>query len=163
MQELFSGRIFADHYQFYISDAKADLFEKSLDWMADDHARKGYISNEKTVYIGTLAHFNDHWLKVYLANIQPNFDDCERVLALNIAIDSGQLLIATPIVDIASLDLPIGNYIVSILAYNLGNEEDADLTDAEFEQRTDFERYVIVLVPGKIQAEGVLKGQQTLW
>lgn len=162
MQELFSRRIFADYYQFYLSDAKADLFEKSLNW-TDERARKRYISNGRTVYIGTRAHFNDHWLKVYLDNCQPNFDDCERVLALNIAIDSGQLLIATPIEDIALIDIPIGDYILYILAYNLGNEEDTDLSDAEFEQRTDLERYVIVLVPGKIQAEGVLKGQQTLW
>jgi hypothetical protein len=42
MKKLFSGRIFADHYQFYISDAKADLLEKSLDWMANDNAKRGY-------------------------------------------------------------------------------------------------------------------------
>ena len=168
MNKVFSGRIFADHYQFYISDAKADLFEKSLDWMADDRAKRGYISNGKTVYIGTRADLNDHWLNVYLSDRQPDFDDCERALAFNIVIESGQIVIASPIDDIALIDILAGDYVVYVLAYNLGvdqsslNEADEDLNDAEFEQRTDLERYGIVLVPG-IQHEGVVKGQNNLF
>jgi hypothetical protein len=169
MQKLFSGRTFADRYQFYISDAKADLLEKSLDWMAEAHARRGYISNGRTVYLGTRAHLNAHWLTVYLSDFQPNFDDCERVLAFNIAIESGQLVIASPIEDIALIDMPTGHYVVYILAYNVGvaqlslNEADEDLNDAEFEQRTGFERYAVVLIPGRVQYEGALKGQKTLY
>jgi len=169
MQKLFSGRIFADHYQFYISDAEADLLEQSLDWMAEAHARRGYISNGRTVYLGTRAHLNAYWLTVYLSDFQPHFDDCERVLVFNIAIESGQLVIASPIEDIALIDIPTGHYVVYILADNLGvdqlslNEADEDLNDAEFEQRTDFERYTVVLITGRFEYEGVLKGQKTLY
>ncbi len=123
MNKLFSGRIFADHYQFYISDAQADLFEKSLNWMADDHAKRGYISNGKTVYLGTRADSNDHWLNVYLSDRQPDFDDCAWALAFNIVIESGQIVIASPIEDIAWIDVPVGNYVIYVLAYNLGVDQ----------------------------------------
>ena len=168
MKKLFSGRIFTDHYQFYISDAKADLLEKSLDWMANDNAKREYISNGKTIYLGTRANLNDHWLNVYLSDRQPNFNDCERALAFNLTIESGQLVIASSIEDIALIDIPSEHYVVYILAYNLGvdqlflNEADEDLRDAQFEQMADFERYVIVLVHGRVQHEGVLKGQKTI-
>jgi hypothetical protein len=49
-----------------------------------------------------------------------------------------------------------------ILCYNLFLEErDFEImTDEELEQATDLERYKIVLVPGKTQHEGVVKGEQ---
>ncbi len=160
MNKIFSGRIFADHYQFYILDACDDFYE-GMDWN-QENVRQGYITNGQTIFIGTRAHFNDHWLDIYLSDHTPSFEDCERALAINLNILTGELEIATTLDSEAKIPVDKGAYIVYILAYNLGKESEEYLTDEELEKSTDFERYTIVLIPGKTSTEGVVKGKQYL-
>lgn len=162
MNQIYTGRIFADHYQFYIFDAREDFFEDMPDW-DEENARKGYITNGQTIYLGTRAHFHDHWLDVYVSDHAPSFDNCERALAINIKIASGELGIATPIDSVANIPIKEGSYYIAyILGFNIGVDSEDELTDEELEKRTDFERYTIVFVPGNTPKEGVVKGEQYL-
>lgn len=161
MNQLFSGRIFADHYQFYILDSDPDFYDK-MPW-DEENSRKGYITNGKTIYIGTRATFHDHWLVLYLSDNTPSFEECQRALALNLNIVSGELEIATTTGDSeAKIPLAKGAYIVYVLAFNLGIDPEDYLSDQELENSTDVERYTIVLVPGHTSTEGVAKGESYL-
>jgi hypothetical protein len=169
MKKIYSGRIFADHYQFYIFDSKENYFEDMQDWN-EENSKQGYISNGRTIYLGTKAHLNDHWLNVYLSESTPSFDDCDRALSLNIQISSGVLGIATTLDEVARITLNKGAYISYILGFNLGVDQDSledmneePLSDEELEKRADLERYSIVLVPGTTVSEGVIKGNKYLY
>lgn len=160
MQQLFSGRIFADHYQFYLYDNYPAWWAEMPDWIENDHSRKGYICNGRTIYIGTQADSNNHWLEIYSSDRPPSFNQCERAIGLNIEVQSGELVFDTTLGNGVSMRLEPGKYVAYILQFNLGEEEidSYRLSDEEFFQRTDLERYKIVLVPGTIKDEGVFKG-----
>lgn len=162
MNRIFAGRIFADHYQFYILDACENFYESMPDW-DEENSRKGYITNGRTIFIGTRAHFNDHWLDIYVGDHTPSFDNCERALAINLNIVSGELVIATTLNSVAKIPLKKGSYIAYILTSNIGSDSEDYLTDEELEKSTDFERYTIVLILGKTFEQGVVKGEQYLW
>lgn len=161
MNKVFTGRIYADYYQFYLFDGNEYYAEDMPGW-DEENVSKGYISNGRIIYLGTRAHFHNHWLDVYLSDQTPSFDECERALSLNLKITSGKLGIASPLDTIADIDIKEGSYIAYILAFNLTKEDENELSDEELEQRTDLERYTIVLVPGSTDHEGVIKGQQYL-
>ncbi|MGC1396620.1 MAG: hypothetical protein WA828_20345 [Coleofasciculaceae cyanobacterium] len=163
MHQLFSGRIFADHYQFYILDSDPDFYDKMPVWN-EENSRKGYITNGRTIYVGTRATFHDHWLDLYLSDNTPSFEECERALALNLNIVSGELEITTTTGDSeANISLTKGAYIVYVLAFNLGIDSEDYLSDQELENSTDVERYRIVLVLGHTSTEGVVKGEAYLF
>lgn len=169
MNKIYEGRIFADYYQFYIFDASEKFGEDMPDWN-EENARKGYISNGRTIYLGTMANLNYCWLDVYLSDSVPSFDDCERALSININIASGKLGIATPNDRIASISIKSGSYIAYVLTFNLGIDKFIDWkTNQDFfnhngrEQRTDTEHYTIVLMPGSTRNERVIKGEKYLY
>lgn len=169
MNKIYEGKILADYYQFYIFDASEKFWEDMPDWN-EENARKGYISNGRTIYLGTMANLNYCWLEVYLSDCVPNFDACERALSININIASGKLGIATPTDRMASISVNSGSYIAYVLTFNLGvNKFTSCKTNEDFfnnnrrEPRADAEHYTIVLMPGNTQKERVVKGEKYLY
>jgi hypothetical protein len=169
MNKIYEGKIFADYYQFYIFDASQKFWEDMPDWH-EENAKKGYISNGRTIYLATMANFNYCWLEVYLSDCVPSFDTCERALSININIASGKLGIATPNDRMASLSVKSGSYIAYVLTFNLGvNKFTYWKTNEDFlnsnrkEVRTNTERYTIILMPGSTQKERVIKGAKYLY
>jgi hypothetical protein len=157
MKKLGGCRIFADHYQFYLLDSKADPFENIPEW-SEDTVKLGYVANEKVLQIKTYAHLNDHWVDVFLSDSTPAKNGAEKVLTVDLLIESGRLLIMSPIDiddEIYSVQVPAGKYTVHVFVRNIGRDkftqdgitetEDDELTDNEIEARDDLERYEIVL------------------
>jgi hypothetical protein len=163
MQKKFAGRVQTSHFQFSLFDANVDPGENMPDWAEADFSRRGYITNGQAIGIGTVADLHTPWIEVFLSKAAPNFDDCKRVLAINLAITS-EALILTDIMECLShrINIKNGEYIVYSLAYNLGVEGGDELSDEELEKAKDLERYKIVLVPGRTEHEGVIKGEQYL-
>ena len=90
-------RIFADHYQFYIFDSNyAHLNDNSLNWESTDKLEYNYIANDKAIYVSTVADLNDHRLRIY-ENEKPETGKYERIFEHQLNVDSGKLVISTPI------------------------------------------------------------------
>lgn len=169
LSRIASGRIFADHYQFYVLDSEANPFEGVPMW-DEDLARLGYTNADAVFYIGTVAHLNDHWIDVFQSSRVPDLDMCQRAIALPISIPSGRVHIMSPTDFEPAIvcDLEPGRYTAFTLASNIGVdqmslEEEYELSDAEIERRTDLERYAIVFVPGIYDQTGVVKGNPYLY
>jgi len=171
MHKIFGGSIGIDHCQFFLYDASDNPWEDMPDWTEEDNTRKGYMSNGQSVHLGTSdLDFASRYIEIYLSSVIPDFVSGDRVIAANIVISSGVLAIANPMNATCEefeirVDVKAGNYIAYIFVYNVGCDSYAedDLTDEELEQRTDIERYKVVLVPGRIENEGVVKGEQYLY
>jgi hypothetical protein len=166
MKKLYAGSISADHKYYYIIDSNCELTDSLYDWSLTN-LRIGYISNDRALTISTVSDYCAHWIEVFFSEISPILDDCERALVFNINVPSGKLRIDSAYwYAEVFIDLLPGCYTVYILAYNLGKQPDPDLEDLleddELEQRLDLERYKIVLVPGKTNNEGVIKGSKYL-
>jgi hypothetical protein len=161
-KKLFAGSIFTDYNQFYLLDG--DIKPIDFQDKCKSNTRKhGYETIDGGIRIFTTGGFWVHWIEVFLNEMPPVIDDCERGFVLSINILTEKLSIATPTsYDDIYMNILPGNYAVYILAYNLGKESDEELSDEELEQRTDLERYKIVLVPGKTMNEGVIKGSKYL-
>ncbi len=158
MRKLYSGRIFADHNQFFLLDGNLD-YREFLDHWRSDSSKLGYIAINGGIAVITVGGFWVHWIEVYFSEIPPFLEDCERALVLNINIHTEKFSITAPACcDEVYISVSPGHYAVYILAYNLGKESEEVLEDDELERRTDLERYKIVLVPGKTDNEGVIKG-----
>jgi hypothetical protein len=176
MNKIFAGRIWADYRQFEIYDSGKDPGTLP-DWNEGDNNKKGYMSNESIISISVYGGTFEYWLEVYLNDDLPDFDNVDRVLAFNLKIASGKLIIS----DIMNashegainLFVEPGSYVVYILGYNLvyGNDvydelfdELDELSEEEkdrvLENKTDMERYKIILIPGKTESEGVIKGEK---
>ena len=158
MKRIGQCRVFADHYQFYVLDSDADMFEGMPDW-SDETVARGFIANEKVLAVGTKAHFNDHWVELWTSASAPETAGHDRAFAVDLSLPSGHLAI-TGLADTAEevhrIPVPPGAYTVHVLASNLGidrssgdsgDSEDTELTDEELKARTDLERYTLVLVP----------------
>jgi hypothetical protein len=159
MNKILARSIFADHYQFYIYDSTEDYWKSLGDW-PDGTSSRGYMSSERAVGIGTVADLNNHWLEVYLSNIAPDLEECARALAFNFSITSGILsILGLADEEESKINIENGDYVLYILAYNLG-VDCREMDDEKIEQMTDIERYQIVLVPGRTENEGVIKGEQ---
>jgi hypothetical protein len=175
--KVFAGRIQADFSQFPIYDSSADIGELP-DWTEGDNYAKGFISNGSSINIATYAGSYQYWIEVYLSETIPSLENCDRVLAFNLQITSGELIIsdmmeAGPNEGTVRIPLEVGSYIIYIFGYSLvyGNDVLDDLfleldnlnneeLDSELERRTDIENYKIILMPGKIEVEGVIKGER---
>jgi hypothetical protein len=162
MQKICAGRIFADHYQFSIFDVGVNSADNMPDWTEAETSDLGYITNGRVIYVGTVADLNTHWIEIYLSDLPPDFDDCQKVLAINILVDSGAVIVEGMYQNFSCrIDVNNGTYIVYILGYNLGVEIKTliPITDEELERRTELERYKIVLVLGRTENEGMLKDE----
>jgi hypothetical protein len=181
MNRIFAGKIQADHGQFLIYAAGSGAGEALPDWTEEEHGEKGYMANGSAIGLLVYGGTSLYWLEVYLHDNLPTFEECDRVLAFNLEIASGKLIISdifNACSDEGAINLLVeaGSYVVYILGYNLvyGNDiydglftemyklsaEELDKEiDRELEKRTDIERYEIILVSGKTQIEGAIKGE----
>jgi hypothetical protein len=159
MNKILSRSIFADHYQFYVYDSTERWWETVADW-SDESLRRGYLSSGRSIHLGTVADLNNHWLEVYLSSNIPDLDECERALAFNFSITSGILsILGLADEEESKINVENGDYVLYILAFNLG-VDCREMDDEKLEQMTDIEKYKIILVPGRINNEGVIKGDE---
>jgi len=168
MKKIYAGSVTADHKIYYIIDSDFELLDSLCDWSLGNEYI-GYISHDKALKFRTVSDHYTHWIEVFFSEIPPVLDDCERALALNINVPSGKLRIDSVYwYNEIFINISPCCYIVYILAYNLGKHPDPyiedllELEDDELEHRLDLERYKIVLVPGKTNNEGVIKGSKYL-
>ncbi|MBW4538017.1 MAG: hypothetical protein KME43_02605 [Myxacorys chilensis ATA2-1-KO14] len=170
MRLLTEFRIDADHYQFFVYDSGTDPCPESFYSEPDDNRSdlgsygQGYITNGKTICFGTAAHLNNHWMEVYSSAQRPEFGQAEKVIALPLVIDSGNIGI-TSLLDLnepmKKVAVNSGIWTVYLLAFNLGSDPEGDSEVPSDEQlRADWkaERYKMVLVPGFQTPIGVLHG-----
>jgi hypothetical protein len=179
MNKIFAGRIFADYSQFRIYDSGSNAIGALPDWNEGDNAEKGYMMNVSAISMFVYGGTFEYWLEVYLSDDLPGFNDVDRVLAFNLNIASGKLIISNIFNSsrdegVINLFVEAGSYIVYIFGYNLirGNDVYDELFDESFdelseeekdrviESETDMERYKIILIPGKTESEGIIKGEK---
>lgn len=175
---LASGRIFAEHYQFIVFDSATNPFDNDFPDWNEQSSKLGYCARANAVFVGTVAHLNDHWVEVWLSEKSPNLDPAERVVALPFKVLSGAVFINN-IMDIGYEDgirfsLEPGHYTLYVLAYNLGKDQfevdgfesdpddDQPLSDQELAAREDLERYKLIFVSGKTERVGVINGSLPL-
>ena len=161
IRTLCTVRLFADNHQFYVYDTSKDPFEPMPD-IGDLESRRGWTRNENSIWYFTVGEFNDHRLDIYLAAVYEDISGVERLLAHNLTIESGSFAVYDHEEE-GSVEVPAGNYTVYLRAYHLGEESEDELEDEEILQRDDLERYEIVLVPGTVEAEGVIAGNPHLY
>jgi len=174
MLKIHSERIYVDYGTFYISDLNYDpmeqikqIFARFDEITADDH-RRNFKGFKDFIFIGTRS--GSYWSDFHLSEIEPECEDCERMIALNFRSLSGKVGIPSMVKGEfdRTFNLPKGKYTVYISVFNYGKNEynldiEEPLTDEELEQRTDLEHYKFVFVPGQIQKEGVIKGLEYLY
>lgn len=88
MRRLGGVRVFADHYQFYVSDRGADLFSAALQWTPET-SELGYCADDSAIYVGTSADLNDHWVEVFVSEVEPDLGEAERVVLLPLSLNFG--------------------------------------------------------------------------
>lgn len=142
-------RIFADHYQFYIFDSAYNHFD-NLDWNLNKKEKYGYISTDKGLYVLTVSDLNDHRLRIY-KDEKPIISNYERFFEHQLTIDSGILVISTPIntdEDDIKITLDKGKYKIFICSNSIGKDlssfkdnYDDELSDKEYNSYDIFEYY----------------------
>lgn len=165
MKKIGQCRIYADHYQFYIMDSGADPFDGMPEW-TEEAVTRGFIANQHVMGVSTRAHLNDHWLELWLSDTAPDSAGFDRAIASEISFPSGLVEIrglADAPDEVCRVGVTPGLHTVHVLTSNLGvdqfstdeinQDDDREMTDEEIEQRTDLERYKIVLVPKKSDME----------
>jgi hypothetical protein len=165
IKKLFGGEIYAAYNSIPIFDRNADVGELP-DWAKGDFFDLGYIFNGKAIQISTYAGVNDYWIDVYLSDRVPDFGESDRVIALNLNLESGILVICDSYYEgsgeeKAQLNIGIGQYKIYILGYNLVHDYNIDYEIISSDQQEFIpgrERYEIFVVPGLLEFEGVLKG-----
>jgi hypothetical protein len=176
MNRIFSGVIDTDHHQIYFYDRAIEPYAYIPPRFSMDSSRNGYICVNKSM-ICLLTHgVNEiRWVEIYICDPSEclhEFSGYERLLSLNISISSGQLGILNNIDgEIHCMNVPSENYIAYIFEFNLDVDDEDDAEDfaaylqslQSIENRTDREHYKIVLVPGRTEKEGVIKGEQYLY
>lgn len=155
-------RVFAGNYQFMLFDPSRNPFEP-LPRITKTEVERGYWRNQNAIFYGTRAHNNDHRIDISLASRYEDNAKAERVLVNNLAVTSGMLAIFDHPNHIR-FKVPPDDYSIYVRAYNLGKENKAGaahLTDDEFFAHSEWERYEIVLVRGRIESEGELARSQS--
>ena len=148
-------RIFADHYQFYIHDSQYDhINDPNLDWEIDQGYENNYRASEKGIYVGTVAHLNDHRVRIFINEI-PKKDKYERVFEHSINIASGKIQIDSPSsigMDPTIIEIAPGVYTIFVCGNSIGKDlfsygdtYDEDMDDEDFLKLELFEYYDIFL------------------
>jgi len=160
MEHLGSSRIFASNYQLMFTDSMSREITEEMNWN-DEKSLRGYAGDIHTVLVGTEADLNDHWVDLYLTDTAPNFDKYQRVVCLYFSNETGKLLVSSVIDDEPSIEAELkkGDYTIYVTANNLGVDqlslgEDAELSDEEYKERLDLERYSIFVIAGKPFQQG---------
>jgi len=147
MKLLIEHQIFADHYQFYVFDGDLSPYENMEKW-SDEAVKKGYISGSHAIGIGTVAHFNNHRVNVYINDYIRENSKADITHNHELTITSGTIKLTSPAytkTEEPKSTIPNGVYNVTIIGFNLGKEDEDDLSDEELLQRDDLERYEIHL------------------
>ena len=167
MNRIFARGVSASYRRLYFCDMAIDPWSCLPSDSKDDDIQRGYIFVNKSMFcLVTSAVGWWHWVEIHLSDSYYEFPEYERLLGINISITSGQLgLLDVLNAEIHPIDVPNGDYIAYIFEFNREMDGDSDdiFNDEILEQKTDLERYKIVLVPGRIENEGVVKGDQYLY
>ncbi|HWE94297.1 MAG TPA: hypothetical protein VG269_10060, partial [Tepidisphaeraceae bacterium] len=170
MELLASFRFFCSHNSFDVSDASVEPWNEpsELDGLTLDErtARltRGWYRQGRSICFRTLVQSYDNRIDVFRATSHSLPRLADRVLAVNIGLPSGTLMIFG-LDHGEQVSVGVGNYVLYCRAFNLGVEpppEEPPLDDREFLLRDDLERFELVLVPGSVNQEGVIYGPQTL-
>jgi len=163
MKNLGSSRIFASNYQLMITDSMCRVITDDMNW-DDEKAERGYAGDQHTILVGTEADLNDYWVDLYQTESKPNYDDYQRVFSLYFSSETGKVLVSSVIDNEPSIDAKIGkgDYTIYMAGKNLGVDQlslgdETELTDAEYKDRLDLERYSIFIVAGKPSVEGKVR------
>jgi hypothetical protein len=170
-KKIFAGAIHADHGQFYCHDAEWDQ-EEELFGFEDKWLRglmtDGFYRTKSSVTFATGTQNDSHWIELYLAHTPPKRDDCQRLIVVSIAINSGELVIHGPSDwegQYTRIAVDPRSYCLFFFAYNLGGEisslgepiaKSAINDETLLKDYSQLEHYKIVLVPGKCQKTGVI-------
>jgi hypothetical protein len=142
-------RIFADHYQFFVYDGDSNPFDP-LPLYSEETVVRGWTRTERAVAFSTVSHLNDHRLDVFYGK-PPALAGHDRATIHGLHLRLGSLaLYDTEDQELASLSP--GNYAIVMVAYNLGAEqsmEEDELSDEDFLQRDDWERYAMYVYPAE--------------
>jgi|GEM_PF-3657961 len=171
MNRVFARGIEAYYKQVYFCDPAIDPWAHLIfDFTTDNFQARYILVNKYMFCLLTSGVIEWRWVEIHLSDSYYEFPEHERLLGINISITSGQLGILDLINrEIHPIDVPKGDYIAYIFEFNRGvdDEDDPDcndiFNDEILEQRTELEHYKIVLVPGRIENEGVIKGDQYLY
>jgi len=146
-----------------LTDSMSREITDDINW-DDEKTKRGYAGDQHTILVGTEADLNDHWVDLYQADENPNYDEYQRVFSLHFSSETGNILISSVVDDEPEIEANIGKgeYTIYIAGKNLGVdqsslEEEAELTDEEYKDRLDLERYSIFVVPGKPSIEGKVR------
>lgn len=146
-----------------LTDSLSREITDDMNWNKEK-TQRGYAGDSNTIMIGTEADLNDHWVELYQTESIPCLQKFQRVYCLFFACEKGKVVVSSVIDDVAAIesDLPIGDYTVYIAAINLGVDqlslgEDSELSDEEYKERYDIERYEIFIVAGKPNMEGKIR------
>jgi hypothetical protein len=151
--------IVADHAQFYVHDSSVNPFEP-FPTITDRESRLGWTRNDNSIWYSTAGQLWSYRLDIFVAAHPPLPGDSERMLAHNLDLPTGNLVVHEQ--PGCSIFLRPGSYSIYLRAYNLGCETDEELPDPEFLAREDLERYELFIVPGVTQNEGVISGKEFL-
>ena len=157
-------RLLASHCQFYAFDASCDPVDPLPD-VTEEASRRGWARTPFAIHYFTLAQLWDVRLDIFRASEPPGLDDAARMLCHSLQLPTGQLRVGNPIADdnVASVDLPPGEYSLFLRAFNLDVEAGEELDDDAFLERSDLERYELFVVPGPAASDGVVLGRPYLW
>ena len=170
MNRIFAGGIDAAYKQIFFFDTAIEPWEYIPPEFNDNYNKRFICINKSMICLLTCGVSEWRWLEIHLSDTFYEFPAYDRLLNLNISITAGQLGILTVMDgEIHRMAVSNGDYIAYIFEFNLGvdDEDDPDcndiFNDEILEQRTELEHYKIVLVPGRIENEGVIKGEQYLY
>ena len=160
-------RIFADNYQFYICDPdRATSMEKMFGAvinMSTAHCERGWTRTSSAITCFTIQDLNDHRIDVFVGKEYDGHNGATRVLCQTLNLSCGRLHLFGAVHDETEIRIPPGDYSIYVRGFNFGvGIEEFIENNEEFLERSDMERYEIVLVPGTAAKEGIVFGPENL-
>ncbi len=136
-----TDRVFADHYQFYLHDSGYDHFsDPKLEWKEENRQEHGYLATDKAIYVSTVAHLNDHRVRIYLGGL-PEEHSYERTFVREVHVESGRLVLSAlannPDENVV-IDLEPGVYCVSVCGNAIGKDQYSFEPDGDFIEDEDY-------------------------
>ena len=156
-------QFFCSHYHFDLFDSLVEWWNEPVDTPPKEEFERGSFRGGKVLVFRTLADLNNHRFDVFTADKHVVPEGVDRVMAYNIDVPSGKITVFS-LDEGQTVEIGQGKYVVYCRAFNIARElsRNENLTDEQFLQRDDLERYELVFVPGAITQEGVVFGPRTL-
>jgi hypothetical protein len=109
---LLSPKLEFSHSQFFVYDA--GLVSPACEW-TEPHRKQGFARRDRTIAVGALLEFGSADVRIALG-APSNFEDCERVLAVPLEIETGAISIDGPEegARVRSVNVKNGHYRVTI-------------------------------------------------